>query len=318
MSRWASLIVLIIIGSIGYSLLWYSYAHRLERRVTEQFIALQEQGYTASSDKIDVSGFPYRLVITLEGAEVISRSGQLSATAKKASFISHLWSLNHWVMQLDDVTLLARQLPSVRAPAVSASWRELDGLGQRLVLSTRDHAGVFIGNSTKPIALSALGLDIPSAEARATQPALFADATARFGIGLEVDDSSWRIEGRWLGPVLADWSRGELARWRDAGGMLNIIGIDVRDSIGQLSGEGSLTVDTEIRPLATFNRKPPTGGSGELPSATPAIITQLLVHLASEPINTGDISFITVQNGSLMVNGIYAGDIEALPAPAAR
>lgn len=239
---------------IGWSGGWFWLRGESVRRMDASVEQLREQGYDIAWRKRTITGFPFRLNVTLDGARIAEPSGWAIATPLLKSE-AYVYRLNHWVMVAPDGVTLTRPdggPVTVRARALRASLSSFD-----------EH----------PPRLSVEGVDLTFETAPGAKPYLV-EAAARLelhlragpqdqgGVLFKVDGARLRLEGlparivqgkpasmMWdltLSNMSAfrgrDWP-GAVRSWRDAGGAITVRTAEVRGGDAVLSGKGGpLTV----------------------------------------------------------------------------
>ena len=212
-------------------------------------VQLREQGYPVDWKARTVTGYPFRLDITLTDARIGEPSGWAMAlpTLKAEAWI---YRLDHWMLVAPDGVTLARPdggAVAVRARALRAS---LAGIGGR------------------PPRLSIEGADLDFDPAPGAKPYLIRSAQRlelhlrpgpddQGGVLFKVEGAKLRLEGLPARvaqdrPVSMQWDLvlskmsgfsgrswpSAVRSWRDAGGMITVRGAELRGGDALLTGTG--------------------------------------------------------------------------------
>jgi hypothetical protein len=242
---WLALLLLVV----GWSLAWFKLRDEAVQRMDAAVTRLRDQGYPVDWRTRTVTGYPFRLDVTLTGARIAEPSGwSLAMPLLKTE--AWIYRLDQWMLVAPDgVTLVRPQggAVTVRARALRASLGGLQARPPRLSIE-----GVGLDFATPPGAPPYL---IKSAE--------------RLELHLRPgpDDQGgvlFRVDGAWLRltglparvaqdrPVSMQWdlvlSRmsafkgtswpSAVRRWRNAGGVITVRGAELRGGDALLTGEG--------------------------------------------------------------------------------
>ena len=244
---------------VGWSGGWFWLRGESGRRMDAQVAQLREQGYDVVWRKRTITGFPFRLNVTLDGARIAEPSGwAIAAPLLKAE--AYVYRLDHWVMVAPDGVTLTRPdggPVTVRARALRASLSSFDEHPPRLSVE-----GVDLAFETSPG-----GKPYPVEAAARLQLHLRAGPQDQGGLLFKVDGARLRLEGlparvvqgkpasmMWdltLSKMSAfrgrDWP-GAVRAWRDADGVITVRAAEVRGGEAVLSGKGGpLTVGLDGR-----------------------------------------------------------------------
>jgi hypothetical protein len=245
------LALLLVVGLSGG---WFWLRGEAVRRMDASVAQLREQGYDVAWRKRTITGFPFRLNVTLEGARIAEPSGWAIATPLLKSE-AYVYRLDHWVMVAPDGVTLTRPdggPVTVRARALRASLSRFDEHPPRLSVE-----GVDLAFETAPG-----GKPYPVESAARLQLHLRAGPQDQGGVLFKVDGARLRLEGlparivqgkpasmMWdltLSKMSTfrgrDWP-GAVRNWRDAVGFITVRAAEVRGGDAVLSGKGGpLTV----------------------------------------------------------------------------
>ncbi|WP_262692032.1 DUF2125 domain-containing protein [Kordiimonas aestuarii] len=254
MTKLRALIGLIFIAILVYCGLWYTAAFKAEKTTARELADLRDKGLKVEHGKIKLSGFPYRIVLTIDGIGVKTRGPGMEFGADSVTLISHLWTPGHWMMEGRNV------VASFADDAVAFK----DGYMRASYKRHADKQAVIVVDSYKTddfVLEAAPALEKPQS-LKEWQLYLRYDGTAEPTDGLYekrfldfklVMDSGNRLElmGGVMGPPLFDWTRGALGAWRDAGGLLELDSIDIAVRGARVKGNASLTLDENFMPLGS-------------------------------------------------------------------
>lgn len=249
---------------VGWSGGWFWLKDQAIARMDSSVEQLRAQGYDIAWRRREVSGFPFRLDIKLEGPRIAEPSGWAIAapTLKGEAFI---YRLDHWVLVAPTGVTLTRPEGgpvTVRAEALRASLAGFDKHPPRISIE-----GVGLNFEPTPGAKeypiqSAEKLELHLRPGPDDQGALLFRVE---GARLKLKGLPERIvQGR---PASMMWDlvfskmsafRGEdwpdaVRSWRDAGGAITVSGAEVKGGDALLSGKGGpLTVGLDGRLQGTL------------------------------------------------------------------
>jgi len=126
--------LLLLIAAIGWSVAWLWLRGEVERRMDAGQASLEQDGYQLSWASRAISGYPFRLDVTLGDARLRAPSGWiLAAPILKGEAFAH--APDHWVIVADDGVVFTRRVGGsvvVKAKALRASLSEADAHPPRL------------------------------------------------------------------------------------------------------------------------------------------------------------------------------------------
>ena len=233
----------------GWSLAWFKLRAEAVSRMDAAAVELRAQGYPVEWKTRTVTGYPFRLDITLTDARIGEPSGWAMAlpTLKGEAWI---YRLDHWMLVAPDGVTLTRPdggAVAVRARALRAS---LGGIGGR------------------PPRLSVEGVDVDFDTAPGAKPYLIRSAERlelhlrpgpddQGGVLFKVEGAKLRLEGLPARvaqdrPVSMQWDLvlskmsafngrswpSAVRNWRDAGGVITVRAAELRGGDALLTGTG--------------------------------------------------------------------------------
>ncbi|NVJ97753.1 MAG: DUF2125 domain-containing protein [Alphaproteobacteria bacterium] len=256
MTKLRALVGLLFIAVLVYSGLWHTSGFQAEKDAAALFASWRDKGLRVDHGKIKLSGFPYRMIITVDGLRVRTRGPGLDLGAESISFISHLWTPGHWVADATNVRLSAAdEAIELRDGTVRGSYRLHDD-GKAIIVidsgSTEDFAlekapGIDEMTRLKNWQLF-LRTDPTHVE---NESGLYEERFLDFKVMLDGGAAQFETTGGIMGPIVKDWTTEELGAWRDAGGLLEIDDFSLGTTGGRMKGSASLTLDEVYRPLGT-------------------------------------------------------------------
>ena len=247
-------------GIIVYSGFWYSIGLSVERQIVGELNNLREQGVNVKHSPPELTGFPYRLQITLSDISLDARKNGWRITADDVTAIGHVWAPDNWYLRLrgTNASALAGGLSLSGDDILSnIKWSGNGVMQVSFDLSTtRAQGKIFDGNSITA-EKAELHIMTPPPNGRADQnllsPLIFKGALRV--AGATSDNSSFQIldRGEMLfslhGKGLDGWTDTALANWRDGGGTVEITALSVEWGQSLIEGNASLTLDEDFKPL---------------------------------------------------------------------
>lgn len=278
--RLRPLIYFLIGAFAAYAGFWYYLAHNAEERVQNIAEDLSRSGFEFDYQELDVSGFPYRLVLDFKGVEASYRDGplQLDWSGPSLQAILQPWQPNHAVLLASD-TLISASYRTDKTSAViiesslaSISLRSSDRDGERFSLVLDDSRIQPLTNGAREASLKRAEIHFRSRRRQAagvTVSGLVEPVFAEISISLddlEIDAGNARPDrpgitsinmlsvellprGRFF-PRLTPYS---LSAWRDAGSIVDIAKIEARWGEVGIEGDGSVTLDEDLQPLGAIS-----------------------------------------------------------------
>jgi len=254
MNKARALLGLIFIAILVYCGLWYTAAFKAEKNAARELADLRDKGFKVEHGKIKLSGFPYRIVLTIDGLSIETRGPGMDFGANSVTLISHLWTPGHWMMEGREV----------RAAFADEAVKLTDGYMRASYKKHSENQAVIAIDSLETddfLLEAAPGLKAPTS-LKGWQLFLRYDGTVEPSDGLYEKrfldfkltlDSGNRLElmGGVMGPPLLDWTRKALGAWRDAGGLMEFDSIDLAVRGARAKGNASLTIDEDFKPLGS-------------------------------------------------------------------
>lgn len=242
---WLAFLVLLV----GWSLAWVKLRAEAVTRMDAAAVELRAQGYPVEWQTRTVTGYPFRLDVTLTGARIGEPSGWAMAlpTLKSEAWI---YRLDHWILVAPDGMTLTRPdggPVAVKARALRASLAGIGGRPPRLSVE-----GVDVDFDTSPGAKPYL---IRSAQKLELH--LRPGPDDQGGVLFKVEGAKLRLQGLPARvaqdkPVSMQWDLvlskmsafngrswpSAVRGWRDAGGVITVRGAELRGGDALLTGTG--------------------------------------------------------------------------------
>ena len=241
------LLALRVVG--GWSVAWFRLRSEAVDRMDAAVVQLRAQGYPVAWETRTVTGFPFRLDVTLTGARIAEPSGWALALPLLKSE-AYIYRLDQWMLLAPEGVTLTRPDDgpvAVRAGALRASLGGFDARPPRLSVE-----GVDVAFDTAPGAKPYM---IKSAERLELHTRPGPDDQG--GVLFRVEGARLRLKGLPARiaqdrPVSMSWDlvlskmsafHGDswpsvVRRWRDGGGVLTVRSAELRGGDALLTGSG--------------------------------------------------------------------------------
>lgn len=252
-------------GLLGYYAVWSLLIGRVEAAVLAFQSMQRAQGRDFSFASMQRGGFPYRLSLRLDGVAWSDPKAN-GWRAEAETLIAHqqLWSSQHIVFEL-----FGRQAFTWRdgsgghttslVPERGRASLVLDG-ADRWLRFAADIQGARFGDALQGFEAQRLQVhlrqagNVPPMQDVALQVnGLSLPAGLDGPLGRQVQELN--LVGRQTGPWVGNSLEDALGGWRDAGGIIEFNTVALHWGAVKLSGDGSLTVDKQFRPLGAMGGK---------------------------------------------------------------
>lgn len=328
--------VLVLIGA--YSFFWYSLAQKAEQ-TTLDWIEHSESrlgGIKSFVGDVEVSGFPYRIVVEASSfnAEIpAGRIGQkaVSINVPEVSVVFQPWEPNHAIVMTDyfDAVVGSLQNPDltvnfdgVRSSVIfdpstmslnnlSAVFNKIDwypNLDQQEVNVSHLENAEFHLRRTVGEPEEQMSYDLPINRAiyfKASNARIRELATTI--LGEKADEI--KVEALLHANEQPGYTKKDLAKWRDEGGTMSIRTFEYGSSDSAINLSGDVTLDENFKPLGAFDAN--VTGIADMFSKLaeneelPEITRALLRGQAQNQSLPGEVPLsISMQNGQLYVGPI--------------
>ncbi len=263
----------------AYSAYWYYIAENAEDHVRDIIQKLEHDGITLTYDSFEVTGFPYRIIVSLDNPKVSQEQGDVYSTwvSDKLHIYAQPWNFSHLIFTSNASRLSVYEKQNANntdssgifldSAAVRLSFNGPKNSGSRISVElTNSFASRYADNS--PI-LSAQNFamhirvensDIPTAENTLLAPKLADVALGIEGLTIGENTSTKVIDELTLvselrGDTAPNLSRSGLEAWRDGSGTLEISQFDIIISGMDVKADGSVTLDQELKPLGALSTR---------------------------------------------------------------
>lgn len=271
--RLKPLIFILIAAFAAYTGYWYFLAQNAEERVRGIAGELARSGLDFNYRELDISGFPYRLVLDFSGVEVAYVDGPLRLDWSGPSLQAVLqpWRPDHAVFfAADSLVGVSYRTDKTRAVTVeprllSASLSSAKGGGVRYSLVLEDSRVQAITGSAGETFIGRAVLQFRSRRLRSagvTVSGLVEPILAEISLSVSartpeqdgaVAPDQITVELQPRGRFFPRLTRYSLAAWRDAGSTIDITKITARWGDARIEGDGSITLDDELQPLGAIS-----------------------------------------------------------------
>ncbi|MGF1609398.1 MAG: DUF2125 domain-containing protein [Kiloniellales bacterium] len=257
----------------GVAVYWHWAAERLETAIAEWTAAQRERGYEIAYDGPLIEGFPTRLAARFD-APKISSPGAASGDGWRwagppVAGEAKLWAPLTIELRFPGRHEIARRVGGVELPATLAAKTAaavielgIDGHVERAHLTLIDPSwdDPVTGQITAKQLLAAFGSPLAAGRARQDYLPLMAvihrlelPEHLQTPLGRRVPEV--RIDAMLRGTPPPGPPPAALAAWRDAGGVLELHNGVLQWGPLTLSGDGTLTLDQELRPLGALSAR---------------------------------------------------------------
>lgn len=303
MTRMRALVALLFVAILVYTGLWHTSGFQAEKETAAMFAAWRDKGLRVEHGKIKLSGFPYRMVVTVDGLQIQTRGPGLDAGAESLALVSHLWTPGHWVADARNVSVsVADGAIAIRDGSILSSYRIHEDGKAVIVMDSGDTADFRIEQAPgleKEASLKAWQLFLRTDPNHEENPdGLYEERFLDFKLMLDSGAQQFETTGGIMGPVIRDWTENQLANWRDAGGLLVIDNFSLTTDGGRMKGDASLTLDEEFRPLGSATLQV-AGGEALADTLSSLGMAGLAAEIGSAPRTLS----LMAQMGSLSDNG---------------
>ncbi len=279
--RLKPLISILIAAFAAYAGYWYYLAYYAEDRVRAMAEDLARSGLEFDYQELDISGFPYRLVLDFRNVEIAYRDGPLRLDWSGPSLQAVLqpWQPGHAVLFAPDSLIgisyrtAGTSAVTIEPGLLSLSLRSTERDGERYSLVLEDSRIQALSGSAGEIFARRAELHFRSRRLRtagATTSGLVEPVLAEISLSVSglgpgagkgagqrrngtpmIDQFAIDLlpRGRFL-PRLTAYS---LAAWRDAGSTMDIGKITARWGKVRIEGDGSVTLDGELQLLGAIS-----------------------------------------------------------------
>ncbi|MHA1113143.1 MAG: DUF2125 domain-containing protein [Alphaproteobacteria bacterium] len=325
-----------------YAGLWWAAASALRERIEAAAAERSAKGHPTGFATLVIDGFPFALRARIDGAEAALEGPLAGMTWHGDAVIA---SVRPWAPRRARLRLEGAQ--EIRAPEdvlLAATGREItadirfDGAGRVARVDARLRDATLTPANGAPTSIAAADIAY-----RAESETRAGNEDGGVGPSVSIDAADIRlaeaaggalgrrlgrliVEGRLTGDLPADATARALAAWRDAGGTVEITHAEARWGPLHLAAVGTLTLDTEMRPLAAFSARivnyeaalDAFVAKGALGAREAAIAKTVFALVAKRATDGGPPALeaaLTIQDGRLSVGPVPLFRVPALDLP---
>ena len=260
-SRWVCVIVaLFCLGLLFYSGYWWRLSREAPEVVEEIAHKWSERSVETDYLGVDVSGYPYRLQVGLNGVGLQSPQGLYQSRLKipDVKFTAHPWNLSHWVgiagipFQLEigtPKTDVGVEVDRGRTSIVFGEKQRAERFSLQLYTVTfqsmsggaygqLDQLQVHLREILDPKKAHDIGLLMEN---------LVVGNLANMEQPIELDGLI--MEAKLFGPIPVKWDVPSVNSWRTGGGVLEIQHLHVSWLGVELELSGAIALDDLLRPI---------------------------------------------------------------------
>lgn len=259
-----AIVLAVVLAGIGYWNWWQGMAQRLETGFAAWVEARRAEGIDVDWSGRDIGGFPYRLTLGLDGIAVSApaRPGAPAWSARRLEVHFQPWERGHAIAGIAGRQSLAWSRGDIRHEAVLeaestyASIR-LDAAGgpETIALDARE---VAVSGAVPVERMERFQLHVrfnhgeqPDRPAGSVNLGLHADGLRlREGVSPVGPDVSVARVSALARPFPGGFDPAAVDAWRDAGGVVDVLGLEVRTGALAVTGDGSVALDAARRPEA--------------------------------------------------------------------
>ena len=260
-SRWICVIVAVFcLALLFYSGYWWRLSREAPEVVEEIAHKWGERGVETDYLGVDVSGYPYRLQVGLNGVTIQSLHSLYQSRLKMpvVKFTAHPWNLSHWV----GIARIPFQL-EIRIPETEVGV-EVERGRTSIVLGENQRAERFSLQLDKVTFQSMSGKAYGQLDQLQVHLREIPDPKIAHGIGLLMENlvvgslanieqpievDGLIMEAKLFGPIPVKWDVPSLNSWRTGGGVLELERLHVSWLGVDLELSGTVALDDLLRPI---------------------------------------------------------------------
>lgn len=252
--------VFLLAPIFGYSSYWFYLSINTGVFLEKAAEELSTQGITFEYTNFSVSGFPYRLEVTLEDVFIRFQNGPLSTqlVAEKMAGIVHPWNFSHIILLPDNSVTTFAMGPNkqvvLRPEKTSISFISLKEDEYRLSMAMEKVGVVSNFYFPVPAYFETFSTHIrkePGKEEGTSsllEPRLLEIAFD----GSFPGATNFVVSFSFRGEEVPKMTYQSLATWRDNGGTFEIDSFNYQAGENSISGSGSFTLDEDLKPLGSL------------------------------------------------------------------
>ncbi|VAW05020.1 hypothetical protein MNBD_ALPHA01-2001 [hydrothermal vent metagenome] len=266
---------------VGYSIFWHYMAGEVEDRIEIWVKGQKSQGLTIKYADLEISGFPYRMELSLSDVNIVKKGQSKTPvlfTSPAITLIAFPWKINHGVIISQGGKI---RLGSSRSPRLTMTIGKtrasviIDFIGRKF------QSASFIMENVTWITGRPVRNAVPSVADEVRLHLLQAAPASEVSGDMELpilmklylaakgvvsQQLSQQIPGGIFGKkadqVIIDlqlhgekfpaFTRDDLSLWRDSGGTMTVKNLSVSSGEMDISLDGEVTLDRDLKPLGAF------------------------------------------------------------------
>lgn len=257
--------LVLLSGLLAYSGYWIFLSMNAGVFLDEAKPGLANHGVVFNYEKFSVSGFPYRLELRFEKPVMEFRNGALSykIEAKTMVAVTHPWSLNHFILFPEKASAIFavgqnREISLFpEKTSISLSGLKEDEYRVSIVMEDVDLTSNF--EIPKPGRFKTLATHIRKVpKSKGSEVPLFEPKLLEIVFeGETAKGRKFLLSSAFLGQDVPEVSRPGLEAWQQEGGTFEIEEFTFAEEADTVIGNGSLTLDEDLRLQGTVGLKGP-------------------------------------------------------------
>jgi hypothetical protein len=245
-----------VAAAAGYGVYWFAIARELREGLPQWAEARRAEGYAVAWRKAEIGGFPLAFRLRLEGVSLV-RAQRFAVTARAAEMVatSAPWNLRHWRFSAPRGAVVTAPLEAAAVTAATLTGSvAAEGDATRVTATASGLAGHGGADGFAARALTA-ELTLP-----AHPPETYRDTMLTLSASLDAADlpeappplarriDTLSLTARIKGEIASGPLDLALARWRDAGGTIEIEHGHVAWGSATVELDGTLALDAALQP----------------------------------------------------------------------
>ena len=251
---------ILLAGLMGYFGYWYFLSLNTDIYLEKVAERLAQQGAVFEYASYEVSGFPYRLVLTFENPVIRFQNGPLEILVEGTTMdvIAQPWNLSHIIFFPENPEIrlsYAAQEITLKPEHLGFSIYDLGAGGYRLSseftgveISSFPETGTLVKLDTMAFHLRKEIQEIQEAEGL-FEPKLLELALS----GTRGKELSFEVTSSFRGQEVPELTQSALEVWRNQGGTFEIDKLQISQLGRTFEGAGSFSLDNRFRPLGVFS-----------------------------------------------------------------
>jgi len=262
---------------LGYTLFWHYMAGEVEERIELWVKDQQSRGISIHYKDLEISGFPYRMELTLTALNVAKAGGNTAPVLIKSpavTLVAFPWKINHGVIigKGGEIRIGGRNRPKMELTFAGVRSSVVVDLGRRVfeqasfVLSDLSWTSGKPAGSPRKSTAREVRLHILKPAAASSSGDM--ELPVQMKIYLEASDvvaqeipvgifgrkaDKLKVDLQLHGKKFPPFTRDGLGQWRDTGGTLAVNNVEIMSGEMDLQLAGEASLDQELKPLGAFS-----------------------------------------------------------------